>query len=87
MAHGERLHGHVKESCTTTPLSTLGVHVRRARSIFSKALNFRCSDFKSNLLPDAKVAIVPAGTSFPAVLREPFDPLLLVTRQSPSSTS
>jgi hypothetical protein len=67
--------------------STLGVHVRRARSIFSKALNFRCSDFKSNLLPDAKVAIVPAGTSFPAVLRDPFDPLLLVTRQSPSSTS
>src|SRR6516165_3661458 len=29
--------------CTTTPLSTLGVHVRRARSNFSNALNFRRS--------------------------------------------
>src|SRR6516162_8024754 len=43
IAHGERLDGHVEEGCRTTPLSTLRVHVRPARSIFSEALNFCCS--------------------------------------------
>src|SRR5262249_62013858 len=52
MAHGERLDGHVKESCTTTPLSTLGVHVRRARSNFSNALNFRRSTIAALVLDD-----------------------------------
>src|SRR5215470_5239188 len=36
---------------------------------------------------DLTTAIVPAGTSFSAVLREPLISLLLVTRQPPSSTS
>ena len=40
IAHGERLGGHVKEGRRITPLSTLRVHVRPARSILSNALNF-----------------------------------------------
>ena len=43
IADGERLGGHVELGRRITPLSTLRVHVRPARSIFSDALNLRCS--------------------------------------------
>ena len=33
----------LRRACRTTPFSNLRVHVRPARSIFSNALNFRCS--------------------------------------------
>jgi hypothetical protein len=69
MAHGERLHGHVKESCTTTPLSTLGVHVRRAGSIFSKALNFCRSAIAP--VPLAGIADISGQPLSPRSRRQP----------------